>query len=183
MNRQEALESVKINVDNENLVRHMLATEAIMIALARHLGEDEMVWGLTGLLHDIDVELTEGDMSSHSKLGADLARDLGAGEAVANAILCHNLAHGVLPETKMEKALLCADPLTGLITAAVLVRPDKQLAALEAKSVRKRFKEKSFAAGASREHISSCSEIGIELDEFIAIGVEAMKGIAPELGL
>ena len=183
MDRQEALESVKANVENENLVKHMLATEAIMHALATHLGEDEREWGLTGLLHDIDVELTEGDMSSHSKLGADLARDLGASEAVANAILCHNKAHGVLPETKMEKALLCADPLTGLITAAVLVRPDKKLASLEAPSVRKKFKDKGFAAGANREQISRCSEIGLELDEFIAIGVEAMKGIAPQLGL
>jgi putative nucleotidyltransferase with HDIG domain len=183
MNRKEALESVRANVESENLVRHMLATEAIMRALARHLNEDEQEWGLAGLLHDIDVELTEGDMGSHSKLGADLARDLGASEAVANAILCHNETHGILPETNMEKALFCADPLTGLITAAVLVRPDKKLAGLEAQSVRKRFKEKGFAAGASRENISRCREIGLELDEFIAIGVEAMKGIAPQLGL
>ena len=154
-----------------------------MCALARHLGEDEREWGLAGLLHDIDVELTEGDMNSHSKLGADLARDLGASETIANAILCHNETHGVLPETTMEKALFCADPLTGLITAAVLVCSDKKLAGLEAESVKKRFKEKGFAAGASREQISRCVDIGLELDEFIAIGVEAMKGIAPQLEL
>ena len=183
MDRAEALESIRENVENKNLIKHMLATEAIMIALAKRFGEDEKEWGLAGLLHDIDVELTEGDMSSHSKLGADIARDLGASEAVANAILCHNEAHGFLPETKMDKALFCADPLTGLITAAVLVRPDKKLANLEAQSVRKRFKEKGFAAGASREQIARCSDIGIELDEFIAIGLEAMKGIAPQLGL
>jgi putative nucleotidyltransferase with HDIG domain len=183
MERKEALESVRVNVENENLIKHMLATEAIMRALARHLGEDEKEWGLAGLLHDIDVELTEGDMGSHSKLGADLARDLGASEAVANAILCHNDTHGILPETNMAKALFCADPLTGLITAAVLVRPDKKLAGLEPQSVRKRFKEKGFAVGARREHIARCSDIGLELDEFIAIGVEAMKGIAPQLGL
>jgi len=183
MERKEALESIRENVENENLIKHMLATEAIMRALARHMNEDEQEWGLAGLLHDIDVELTEGDMSSHSKLGADLARDLGASEAVANAILCHNETHGILPEAKMERALFCADPLTGLITAAVLVRPDKKLASLEAQSVRKRFKEKGFAAGARREQIAKCSDIGLELDEFIAIGVEAMKGIAPKLGL
>ena len=183
MNRQEALESIRENVENENLVKHMLATEAIMRALARHMGEDEKEWGLAGLLHDIDVELTDGDMNNHSKLGADLARDLGASEAVANAILCHNERHGVLPKTNMEKALFCADPLTGLITAAVLVRPDKKLEGLEANSVGKRFKEKGFAAGANREQIARCSDIGLELDEFIAIGVEAMKGIAPQLGL
>ena len=183
MNRKEALDSVRDNVENRNLVKHMLATEAIMCALASRLGEDEKEWGLAGLLHDIDVELTEGDMSSHSKLGADLARELGASEVVANAILCHNETHGVHPETQMERALLCADPLTGLITAAVLVHPDKKLAGLEAQSVRKRFKEKGFAAGANREQISRCSDIGLELDEFIEIGLVAMKGIAPQLGL
>ena len=183
MDRAEALESIRENVENENLIKHMLATEAIMRALARRFGEDETEWGLAGLLHDIDVELTEGDMTVHSKLGADIARDLGAGETIANAVLTHNEAHGVHPQTKMEKALFCADPLTGLITAAVLVRPDKKIVNLEPKSVRKRFKEKSFAAGANREQIAKCSEIDLELEEFISIGVEAMQGIAGDLGL
>jgi len=183
MLRKEVLDSVKANVENENLIKHMLATEAIMRALANHLGEDEEEWGLTGLLHDIDVELTGGDMSQHSKLGADLARELGASETVAHAVLCHNEAHGVSLETKLDKALFCADPLTGLIIAAALVRPDKKLAGVEARSVMKRFKEKSFAAGANREQISQCSELGLELDEFIELGLEAMKGIAADLGL
>src|SRR4030042_1242979 len=113
-----------------------------MCALARRLGGNEGEWGLAGLLHDIDVELTEGDMTAHSQLGADIARDLGAGEAIASAVLCHNERHGIAPETPMEKALFCTDPLTGLITAAVLVRPEKKIAPLEASSVRKRFKEK-----------------------------------------
>ena len=183
MTREEALESVKANVENVNLVKHMLVTEAIMRALARRSGEDEEEWGLTGLLHDIDAELTEDDMSTHSKLGADLARELGASEEMAHAILCHNEAHGIPRETNLDKALFCADPLTGLIIAATLVRPDKKMAGLEAKSVRKRFKEKSFAAGADREQIALCSELGLELDEFIELGLEAMKGIAPGLGL
>ena len=183
MTREEALDSIKANVENKNLVKHMLATEAIMRALARRLGEDEEEWGLTGLLHDIDVELTEEDMSTHSKLGADLARELGASETVAHAILCHNEAHGVPRETQLDKALFCADPLTGLVTAGALVRPDKKLAGLEAKSVRKRFKEKSFAAGANREQIATCGELGLELDEFIELGLEAMKGAAASLGL
>ena len=183
MNREEALDSVKDNVENENLVKHMLATEAIMCALARRFGEDEKEWGLTGLLHDIDVELTEGDMASHSKLGADLVRELGASEAMAHAILCHNEAHGVSLETKLDRALFCVDPLTGLIIAATLVRPDRKLAGLEAQSVKKRFKEKSFAAGANREQIALCSEIGLELGEFVELGLEAMKGIADDLGL
>ncbi len=183
MTREEALDSIKVNVENANLVKHMLATESIMRALARRFGEDEEEWGLTGLLHDIDVELTEGDMNNHSKLGADLVRELGASEAMANAILCHNEVHGILCETKLANALFCVDSLTGLVTAATLVRPDKKMANLEVKSVKKRFKEKSFAAGANREQIALCSEIDIELDEFIELGLAAMQGIAADLGL
>jgi len=183
MTREEALNSIKANVDNANLIKHMLATEAIMRALAKRLGEDEEEWGLTGLLHDIDVELTQGNMHTHSKLGADLARELGASEAVVHAILCHNEAHGIPRETKLDEALFCVDPLTGLITAAALVRPDKKLAGLEAKSVIKKFKQKGFAAGANRQQIALCSEIGIEFDQFIELGLAAMKAIAADLGL
>jgi len=183
MEREEALDSIKANVENENLVKHMLATEAIMRALARRFGEDEREWGLTGLLHDIDVELTGNDMSSHSRLGADLARELGASESMAHAILVHNERHGAPLETRLDKALFCTDPLTGLIVAAALVRPDKRLAGLEMSSIKKRFKEKSFAAGASREQIAGCVDIGLELDEFLGLGLEAMKEIAADLGL
>jgi len=181
--REEALDSIKANIENKNTIKHMLATEAIMRALARRFGEDEEEWGLTGLVHDIDMELTEGDMSTHSKLGADLARELGASEAMAHAVLCHNQAHGIPVETKLDKALFCADPLTGLIVAAALVRPDKKLAGVEVKSLQKKFREKSFAAGAGREQIAGCADLGIELDQFIELGLTAMKAIAPSLGL
>lgn len=183
MTREEALSSIQANVQNQNLIKHMLATEAIMKALARHLNENEEEWGLTGLLHDIDVELTEDDPKSHSKLGADLALELGATKTMAYAILCHNEAHGLPLQTKLDKALFCADPLTGLIIAAALVRPDKSLASLTTESVMKRFREKRFAAGAKREQIALCQEIGLELEEFIDLGLKAMKGIASELGL
>ncbi len=183
MRREEALDSVRNNVKNENSVKHMLATEAIMRALAERLGEGKEEWGLAGLLHDIDMELTEGDMSRHGKLGADMVREMGAGEAIIHAILAHNEALGVTRETKLDKALFCTDPLTGLITAAALVRPDKKLASVEAKSVRKRFKEKSFAAGANREQIATCVEIGLVLDEFIELGLKAMQAVSRELGL
>lgn len=181
-NRDEILDSIHNNVQDKNMIKHMLATEAIMRALARKLGENEEEWGITGLIHDIDVELVEGDMSSHSKLGADLAQELGANETMTHAILCHNEAHGIPRETKLDKALFCADPLSGLITAAALVRPDK-LSGLTTKSVMKRFREKSFAAGVKREQVAQCQEIGLELEEFIGLGIEAMKGIASELGL
>lgn len=183
MNRKEVLDSIKVNVEDKNLVRHMLATEAIMRALAKRFDEDEEEWGLTGLLHEIDAELTAGDMESYSKLGADLARELGASEAMAHAILCHNEAHGIPLETKLDKALFCAGPLAGLIMAATLVRPDKKLAGLEAESVKEKFKEKGFAAGVEREHIASCSDIGLELDEFIELALTIVQRIAADLKL
>jgi putative nucleotidyltransferase with HDIG domain len=183
MIRDEILKSIKVNVENNNLVKHMLATEAIMRALARRFGEDEDEWGLTGLLHDIDVELTEGDMNTHGTLGADLARELGATEKMCHAVLCHNEALGVPRETVLDKALFCSDPLTGLIIAGALVRPDKKLEGLKVNSLMKRFGEKRFAAGASREQIMLCKDIGLELEEFIALGIEAMQGISEDLGL
>ena len=183
MNREDALTAVRQNIKNENLVRHMLATEAIMRALARHFSENEDEWGLAGLLHDIDLEQINDEMKLHSKRGAEIARQIGANEVVCHAIICHNGAHGEPFQTLMDKALFCADPLTGLITAAALVRPEKKLALVEAKSVRKRFKEKSFAAGANREQIAKCSAIGLELDDFIALGLAAMQGAADSLGL
>lgn len=182
LDREEIIDSIHDNIQDKNMIKHMLATEAIMRALARKLGENEEEWGITGLIHDIDVELVEGDMSSHGKLGADIAQELGANETMAHAILCHNEAHGVPRETKLDRALFCADPLSGLITAAALVRPDK-ISGLTTKSVMKRFREKSFAAGVNREQVAQCQEIGLELEEFITLGIEAMKGIASELKL
>lgn len=183
MNRNEAIDSVRANVENENLVKHMLATEAIMRALAGRFGEDEEEWGLTGLLHDIDVELTQDDPAAHSMLGADLAKELGASEKMCQAILCHNWAHGITCTTLLDKALLCTDPLTGPIIAGALVRPDKKLAGLSAESLMKRFGERRFAAGASREQIAFCRDIGLDIEEFIAIGLQALQGIADDLGL
>jgi putative nucleotidyltransferase with HDIG domain len=182
LNRDVILDSIQGNVQDRNTIKHMLATEAIMRALARRLGEDEEEWGITGLIHDIDVELVEDDMNCHGKLGADLAQELGANGAMAHAILCHNEVHGVPRETKLDKALFCADPLSGLITAAALVRPDK-LRGLTTQSVMKRFREKRFAAGVNRDQVAECQEIGLDLEEFVSLGIEAMKGIASELGL
>lgn len=182
LDRERILESIYENVQDRNMIKHMLATEAIMRALARKLGKDEDEWGLTGLVHDIDVELVKHDMSSHSRLGADIAQELGANEAMTHAVLCHNEAHDVPRETDLDKALFCADPLSGLITAAALIRPDK-LTGLSVKSVMKRFREKSFAAGVSREQVAECRELGLELEEFMSLGIEAMQGIASDLDL
>jgi putative nucleotidyltransferase with HDIG domain len=180
--REEMLGSISVNVQDGNMIKHMLATEAIMRALARKLGEDEEEWGITGLIHDIDVELVEGDMSSHSKLGADIAQELGASETMIHAILCHNEAHGIPRETKLDKALFCADALSRLITATALDRSDK-LSGLTTKSVMKGFHEKKFATEFNREQVTQCQEIGLELEEFISLGIQATKGIASELDL
>jgi putative nucleotidyltransferase with HDIG domain len=181
LNREEALDSVKVNVEDEDMVRHMLATEAVMRALARRLGEDEEEWGLTGLLHDIDVELINGDMYTHSKLGADLARELGASDVMTHAILCHNRRHGISIETGLDAALICADALPKLIMAAALAQSDKGLAGLEVELVKNRYGEKDFAPEADRERIVLCREIGLEPAEFLELGLVAMRKIAPSL--
>lgn len=184
MTRDEALKAIRENVKNENLLKHMMATEAIMRALARHFGEDEEVWAMAGLLHDIDVELTRGDATTHSRLGAEMVKKLGVSDEICHAVLCHNDAHGEPFNNRMDKAIYCVDPLTGLITAVALVYPDKKLKNVEPKSVEKRFRQLKFAAGARRETIAACKELlGLELEEFIKIGLEAMQGISDDLGL
>ncbi|MDD4230247.1 MAG: HDIG domain-containing protein [Dehalococcoidales bacterium] len=183
MNRQEALDRVQEKVGNQNLVKHMLATEAIMRALAIRLGEDEQIWGLTGLLHDIDMEICEGNMDTHSKIGSRMILDMGVGQEIANAVLRHNEAHGYEPQTSLDKALFCSDALTGLITTTALVRPDKKLASVEMKSIKKKYKEKGFAAGVNREQIETCRNLGLELDEFIELGLKAMQSVSDDLGL
>ncbi len=183
MNRETALEAIRSNIKNENLIAHILATEAVMRSLARRLGEDEEEWALAGLLHDIDVELSGDDPRVHSRMGAEMAKTIGASPRICHAIFCHNEAHGIGRESLMDKALFCADPLTGLITAAALVRPDRKLSGVAVDSIKKRFKEKRFAAGVSREQITACREVGLELEEFISLGLEAMQDVAGELGL
>lgn len=183
MTRDEALAAVQANVRNQNLVKHMLATEAIMSALARRLGQDEVEWGQAGLLHDIDIDLTNADLSVHGRPGAEMAGKLGASAEVVHAILCHNEALGEPRVGLLDKALYCVDPLTGLITAGALIRPDKKLAGLKVESLKKRFGEKRFAAGANRDQIAACVELGLSLDDFLALGVEAMQSIAGDLGL
>ncbi|MBI2853676.1 MAG: HDIG domain-containing protein [Chloroflexi bacterium] len=183
MDRNTVLLEIKSRVTNENLVKHMLATEAVMRALARRLGEAEEEWGLAGLIHDIDIEDTEGNMDEHSKVGAEMAKEMGASDAVVHAVLVHNEQHGRPLLSHMDKALFSADPLTGLITASALVRPDKRLGGLNAASVMKRFGEKRFAAGANREQINTCKELGLQTEELVALGLAAMQCISSDLGL
>ena len=182
MNRSEALAAVKDKIANQNLVKHMLATEAVMRALAERFGQDVEEWGLAGLLHDIDLDECKGDMTVHGRMSAEMARSAGVSEAVCHAILCHGML-GEPCKTLMDKALFCADPVTGLITAGALIRPEKKLSVVEARSILKRFKEKSFAAGANREQIAKCADIGLSLEEFIGLSLKAMQDISDDLGL
>jgi len=183
MNREEALNKVKKYVKNKNLIKHMLATESIMRALAKRFNEDEEKWGLAGLLHDIDYELTEKEPEKHSLLAEELLKDDNLPEDVIEAIKAHNEIHQLPRETLLAKALYAVDPLTGLIVAAALIHPEKKLAPLDVNFILNRFKEKSFARGANREQIKTCEEFGLSLEEFINIGLEAMKSISDELGL
>ena len=184
MTREQALELLKQNIQNQNLIKHSLAVEAIMKTLARHFNENEEKWGLAGLLHDIDYEKTKDNPNLHSKMGAEMLKELGFEKEICQAVLTHNEAHKILPESKMAKALFCLDPLTGLIVAATLVLPSKKLSDLKLESVLKKFKEKSFARGANRDIIKKCQEyLGLSLEEFVKIVLEAMQKISNELGL
>ncbi|MBA7608417.1 Ribonuclease Y [subsurface metagenome] len=183
MNREEAYQLIKGEVKNKNLIKHMLAVEAIMKALAKKLGEDEEKWGLTGLLHDIDYEITAKDPHKHSIVGADMLKEIGLDDEIVNAVRAHNDMHKIKRITPLEKALFCVDPLTGLIVAAALIHPDKKLASIDHNFVLNRFKKKAFARGAKREQIKKCSELGFELEEFIKIGLLAMQNISEELDL
>jgi putative nucleotidyltransferase with HDIG domain len=184
MNREQSLDLLRQNIFNINLIKHSLAVEAVMRALARHFNADEEKWGLAGLLHDIDYEKTKNDPNQHSLIGAEMLEDLGVNKDIIQAVKVHNEAHGISPETLIEKSLYVSDPLTGLIVAAALVLPSKKLADLKAESIINRFYEKSFARGANREIIKKCEEyLGLKLEEFIKIGLEEMQGIAEEIGL
>jgi len=184
MTRKESLNLLKENLSNQNLIKHCLAVEAIMRALARHFGQDEEKWSLTGLLHDIDYEKTKDNPSQHSLVGAKMLEDLGIEKEICQAVKVHNEAHGILPETLLEKALFVVDPLTGLIVAAALVLPSKKLADLTPENILNRFREKAFARGANREIIKKCQDyLNLSLAEFVKIGLEAMQGISKELGL
>lgn len=183
MNREQALVLLKENLKNENLINHSLAVEAIMRGLAEKLGEDVEKFGLAGLLHDIDYDATFDDPNRHSLLGAEILEKHGFPEDIVYAVKVHNEVHGLERKSLMDKALYAADPTSGFITAAALVRPDKKLENVELKSLKKRFKEKAFAKGASREQMATCSELGLELDEFLTISLESMKKVADDLGL
>ena len=184
LSREKALARLKEHVKNEKTIVHCLASEAVMRALARKLGEDEDRWGLTGLLHDVDVEVTDADPKVHALKAGELLTDFGFDAEMIDAIRMHNdEATGLARSTRFQHALAAGETITGLIYATTLVYPDKKIESVKYKSVRKRMKEKAFAASVNRDHILECEKIGIPLDEFIQLSVDAMRGISEEIGL
>lgn len=185
MQRQDALDLLNSKLQNKNLIKHSLAVEAAMKALAKHFGENENDWALAGLLHDVDYSIVVPDkLSEHSKLGAQICKEKGLSEEICQAILTHNEAHGIEPKSKMGKALRSIDPLTGLIVATALVLPSKKIIDVKSETVINRMDEKSFAKGANREIIRNGEKLlGMPLVEIVSIVLRAMQEIAPEIGL
>jgi putative nucleotidyltransferase with HDIG domain len=183
MNREEALAIVREYVKNENLVNHMLAVEVTMQFYAEKMGEDVEKWRIVGLLHDFDWEI-HPTLEGHPQAGAPILRERGVPEDIVLGVLSHADHTGVPRQATMEKALFACDEITGLVTAVALVRPSRSLYDLETKSVKKKWKDRAFAAGANREEIErGAQEFGVELWEHVQNVILAMRRIAPQLGL
>jgi putative nucleotidyltransferase with HDIG domain len=183
INRDSAWNLMCEFTQSESLRKHMLAVEACMRAYARKFGEDQEQWGMAGLLHDFDYEKYPTPQE-HPFVGNKILEERGYPEVIRRAILSHAPYSGVARESRMEKTLFACDELAGFITASALVKPGKSLAEVEAKSVRKKMKDKAFARSVSRDDIiNSAADMGVDLEEHIAFCIEAMKAIAPELGL
>jgi putative nucleotidyltransferase with HDIG domain len=183
LDREQAWSLLCEYTQSESLRKHMLAVEACMRAYARKFGEDENKWGITGLLHDFDYEKYPTP-AEHPFIGNKILEQRGYPEEIRRAILSHADYSGVKRESLMEKTLYACDEISGFITASALVKPNKSLAEVEGKSVRKKMKDKAFARSVSRDDIiNGAADLGVDLEEHIAFCIEAMKGIAGELGL
>jgi len=183
LTRNEAINLLKQNIKRQNIFYHMLAVEAIMRNLANYFGENEEIWGLTGLLHDIDFEQTENNPQLH---GLEAEKILGnlVPKEVIDAIKAHNFTYtNVQPKTRMEKALIASDAISGLIVACALVMPNKKLEEVKVNTIKKKFKQKDFARNIDRNRILMCEEIGLPKEKFFGIALEGLKKIGSTLGL
>jgi putative nucleotidyltransferase with HDIG domain len=185
MDRRVALDFLKENIKNERTIWHSLASEVVMHALALKLNEDPDKWALAGLLHDLDVEITNADPKVHGLHAAKMLQEKGIDAEIVDAIKHHNEeAEGVGPRTTIfQHALAAGETITGLIQATTYVYPDRKIASVKSSSIVKRMKEKAFAASVKRESIRECEQIGIPLNEFAEICVNAMREIADQIGL
>lgn len=182
MDRDSAFELVRGRLGDTPLFAHCLACEACMRALAARLGHDVDLWGLAGLVHDLDLDICNGDMECHALVGAQVLEEAGAPAEVVHAVLAHN--NKVPRENLMDRALWVVDPTTGFITAAALIRPSRSTRDLTVSSIRKRMKDKRFAAAVDRGQMLSCTdEIGVDPETFLGICLAAMDGIRANLGL
>ncbi len=183
MDRESAWALVQENAKSDRLIKHSVAVEASMRAYARSLGEDEEVWGIAGMLHDFDWDICPTP-EEHPQFGADILKERGYPEMIIRAVLSHGNHTGVARETPMEKALFALDELSGFVTAVALVRPTKSLAETDARSVRRKMKDKAFARAVSRDDLTQgAEELGVDLDELIGFVMEALKPVADQLGL
>jgi uncharacterized protein len=184
IDRTQAMALMEKYLEADNLRKHSLATEAIMRALAPRLGGDPEMWGLVGLLHDLDYNETKEFMTQHALVTEKILRENGVHPAIADAIKYHNAENlGLARNESIHFALTAAETITGMIVAATLVYPEKKVAVVKPKSIKKRMKEKEFARSVNRDHIKLCEQFGMPLDEFIPVALEAMAGIADNLGL
>ena len=184
MTRDQAWDLLERNVKNQKMIFHSISSEAVLKALARRLDRDVDKWGLAGLLHDIDVEVTGADPATHALKAEEILRDFNLDDDILDAIRMHNEeATGEERYTEFQHALAAGETVTGLIYATALVYPDKKIAGVKAKSIVKRMKQKAFAASVSREIIMECEKIGLTLQEFIEISLDAMKEIGGSIGL
>ena len=181
MDRASALNLMESKVTNANLRKHILAVEVVMKYLAKELGEAEEPWGLAGLLHDLDYEETKNLPQRHGLVTEEMLKDRAVSADIINAIKAH--ANQKPRETKMEKAIYCADPITGFLVACALIRPEKKLTVVDIEFAKNRMKEKRFAAGANRAAMQSCDSLGLSLDRFFQIALDAMNSISGQLGL
>ncbi len=184
MDRESALELLRKHVKDEKMRIHCLASEAVMRALASRLGEDADKWGLAGLLHDIDVEVTNADPERHALEARNILKEYELDPEIIDAITMHNeKASKKERYTVFQHALAAGETVTGLVYATALVYPDRKISSVKPKSVVKRMKEKAFAASVNRDHIMECEKIGVPLPEFAELAVNAMKEISDDIGL
>ena len=182
--RSQAIELINTYIENEKMIFHSLASEAVMRGLARRLGRDEEQWAIAGLLHDLDVEITKAEPTIHGTQTEVLLKDYDIDPEILDAIRMHNeCSSGKERDTEFQHALAAGETITGLIFATTYVYPDKKLSSVKPKSVVKRMKAKAFAASVSRENILECEKIGIPLPEFAALAIESMLPVSEEIGL
>ena len=183
IHREQGMELLKKYLKNENLIKHSLAVEAILRKMAKLLNEDEELWGLVGLLHDLDYEYTKENPEKHALITSQILEGI-APKDVLKAIKSHNYQHTMeVPVSILDKSLIAADSVSGLVIATALIMPSKKINDVEVKTLVNKYKDNSFARGCNRKKIELCRDIGMEIQDFLALSLDSLKNIADSLGL